>query len=331
MFIRKCLLAVTASITVVFVASSVSAQKLVSGFEGDLSSVYGIDWNLDFNGIITNDFVTDDPGDSDTEGVTEGSQALSLGHTLWDVTNQPWMELDATGDSATSIAMAQDIIDFDFIELRMTPLVNLAGPGFQYRQAFLSMATNGLSFAVAQVDLANEGFADTGQPNGGTLQWDLTQEVTDSGDGPNAGTTKTWKQWAQDTIDAGEEALFTLRFIYQGANNDFFEFPVGTAIDNLRFVNDAAEPIVGDYNEDGVVNAADYTAYRDNIGGAADAIPNRDPNLTGTIGQDDYVAWTLAYGGTAGSSSVAIPEPSAGLLLLVGMVASTVRRASVLG
>ena len=77
----------------------------------------------------------------------------------------------------------------------------------------------------------------------------------------------------------------------------------------------------GDYNEDGAVNAADYTVWRDQLGGGT-SLPNDD---TAGVGQDDYDRWSIHFGQNAGTGSNApdaVPEPSAlQLLLLAAAVA----------
>lgn len=75
--------------------------------------------------------------------------------------------------------------------------------------------------------------------------------------------------------------------------------------------------IPGDYNNDGSVDAADYTVWRDNVGAVAGTLAN---DTTGTlIGVDQYNLWVANYGETAESmmSSQSIPEPTT--LLLVAM------------
>ena len=82
--------------------------------------------------------------------------------------------------------------------------------------------------------------------------------------------------------------------------------------------------LTGDYNGDHVVDAADYTLWRDNVGGVAAAVfapGSRQPGIGGAIGTDDYDAWRANFGGTeptgAGASLTgAAPEPTAWLLLL---------------
>jgi hypothetical protein len=90
----------------------------------------------------------------------------------------------------------------------------------------------------------------------------------------------------------------------------------------------------GDYNGDGVVDAADYTIWRDTLGSTTDL--RADGNGDHVIDSGDYDVWTSAFGTTysfgSGSGSRgdrAVPEPS-GLALLgigsVGLLACVLRR-----
>ncbi|MGL4511459.1 MAG: hypothetical protein ACRCT8_00070 [Lacipirellulaceae bacterium] len=79
----------------------------------------------------------------------------------------------------------------------------------------------------------------------------------------------------------------------------------------------AAVGIVGDYNRDGVVNAADYTVWRDTLGSTSDL--RADGDLNGSIGSNDYTVWRNRYGATS-STSVAVPEPGGVLLVAAGFV-----------
>lgn len=82
----------------------------------------------------------------------------------------------------------------------------------------------------------------------------------------------------------------------------------------------------GDYNSDGMVNAADYVVWRNHNGAAFD-LPNRDPNQSGNVNQADYDFWVDNFGSTAGSApsaGAAIPEPAT--LLLALLAAACVRR-----
>ncbi len=76
--------------------------------------------------------------------------------------------------------------------------------------------------------------------------------------------------------------------------------------------------LVGDYNDDGVVDAADYTVWRDNEG-TSNVLPN-DP-AGGTIGPQQYDNWRSNYGlaGTPVVSTSQAPEPTAGLLMAIAV------------
>ena len=78
--------------------------------------------------------------------------------------------------------------------------------------------------------------------------------------------------------------------------------------------------LVGDYNLDGVVDAADYTVWRDTLGSTDDLRANGDNTGTsfGVVDEADYLAWRNNFGAVAGVGSVTadaqVPEPTALLL-----------------
>lgn len=73
----------------------------------------------------------------------------------------------------------------------------------------------------------------------------------------------------------------------------------------------------GDYNSDGIVDAADYTRWRDNVGASAGTLPN-DP-AGGVIGDAQYTQWAANYGafigGGATAATTSVPEPASVMLL----------------
>jgi hypothetical protein len=94
-------------------------------------------------------------------------------------------------------------------------------------------------------------------------------------------------------------------------------------------VTEIAPTLVGDYNDDGAVDAADYVVWRKNLGQTV-SLPNRDTNNSGPISLDDFDSWTTNYGSSAssggGSQNASAPEPSAiGLSLLVVAVLAFAR------
>ena len=73
--------------------------------------------------------------------------------------------------------------------------------------------------------------------------------------------------------------------------------------DTLNVVYLTALP--GDFNHDGVVDAADYTVWRDTLGSTTDLRANGDNTGTsaGKIDQADYDIWKANFGMHGGSSS----------------------------
>jgi Dockerin type I domain/PEP-CTERM motif len=60
------------------------------------------------------------------------------------------------------------------------------------------------------------------------------------------------------------------------------------------------DTLYGDYNNDGTVNAADYTVWRDHLGQPGATLQNRDPATDAanpTVVQADYNIWRTGFGG----------------------------------
>lgn len=81
----------------------------------------------------------------------------------------------------------------------------------------------------------------------------------------------------------------------------------------------------GDYNDDGTVDAADYTVWRDSLGSTT--MLEADGDGSGTIDTGDYAVWVTNYGTSSSSASAnSVPEPGAALLLLLGLSSFVTRR-----
>jgi hypothetical protein len=117
------------------------------------------------------------------------------------------------------------------------------------------------------------------------------------------------------TLDGVGGATGTWGAVGSGATH-VSEFFTGTGL--LQVTLGPPEILVGDYNQDGVVDARDYVVWRNNLGEAT--LPNRDPANMGMIGADDYLAWKDNFGATAPGAlslgaAASVPEPGTIVLL----------------
>lgn len=78
----------------------------------------------------------------------------------------------------------------------------------------------------------------------------------------------------------------------------------------------------GDYNNDGMVNFADYTVWRDHLDAGSKAMPN-DPNA-GEIGEGQYATWKQNFGAALADSDLeapsSVPEPYACILMSAALI-----------
>jgi len=123
--------------------------------------------------------------------------------------------------------------------------------------------------------------------------------------------TPTSGDWSQSwTVGRGQ---------FDGNAADFFT----GIIDEVRISNAALSPsdflfatspvgVSGDYNNDGVVNSADYVLWRQG-GPLANEFDN-----PGTVDQGDYTYWRSRFGATSGlGAGQTVPEFSTGLLAVL--------------
>lgn len=80
----------------------------------------------------------------------------------------------------------------------------------------------------------------------------------------------------------------------------------------------------GDYNGDGLVNAADYTVWRDTNG--SQLLLGADGDQDNQINAADLTFWSDNYGGFVSGSSVSVPEPATILCICAVFASLAVRR-----
>jgi PEP-CTERM motif len=115
--------------------------------------------------------------------------------------------------------------------------------------------------------------------------------------------------------------------------NTLFSSPTMTAFRGIAFVGAAPAGVAGDYNNNGIVDAADYTVWRDHLGQTAPGyvLPNDGGQSTGVVDAADYTFWKSRFGAISGSgagslSSGAVPEPGSIALAAIGLVGLIIGR-----
>ena len=85
------------------------------------------------------------------------------------------------------------------------------------------------------------------------------------------------------------------------------------SVSTLVLISDG---LTGDFNRDGIVDAADYTVWRDQLGETGNLAA--DANEDNVVDAKDYDLWKSNFGQSelAGAASTAVPEPAAAILAL---------------
>jgi PEP-CTERM motif len=113
--------------------------------------------------------------------------------------------------------------------------------------------------------------------------------------------------------------------------NSFFTTSESNGLKTEPIYSYAFAALTGDYNGDGVIDAADYAAWRDAMTSGAPL--TNDSNGNGVADPDDFTYWRAHYGESApgggagaGAVAVAVPEPASWALAALGLLVCGVRR-----
>jgi hypothetical protein len=131
----------------------------------------------------------------------------------------------------------------------------------------------------------------------------------------SSSTPNTWQfTQARGAAPAGttQVKMFGL-FVDQSAGTGYFD-------DLQATLNPAQLSVPGDYNNNKVVDAADYVPWRKNLGAPNESSINNNGD-GGGVTASDYTYWRARFGNTsgagAGSISAAVPEPASFVLLMM--------------
>ncbi|WP_442485640.1 LamG-like jellyroll fold domain-containing protein [Aeoliella sp. SH292] len=195
-----------------------------------------------------------------------------------------------------------------------------------------------ISFDYYRIDSPTDGALLTANYNGTTGWNSLSDQNTDS-IGPNPG--QSWDEVSGVTSAnllveqflLGDTTLAPGASVSLGApistsllgeDLEFRFSSVGGPLMRSLVVFDAGGAVEGDFNGDGVVNLADYTVWRDNLGAVEDDTVLSGNGNGGVVDATDYQLWKTNFGaGGAGAivaGAASVPEPAtlivAGLMVL---------------
>lgn len=273
--LRKTTIVLPALAVLLGAPSSAKADTVLSGFEGDLSSVIGANWMF-YDASA-------DPGDQIwphsfvTNGVTEGTQALQITHfTGWTHGFSLIPTSDAERDALIDLFATHDTLEFDLT----------TGPATSWRQLFFIVNSSETGWSQVQIDI----------PANATTHFALPLTNPDPSD-----ATKNWKQSAID--GAGTATYWEIVFALQGADlaaTADFDFDLDA--DGADFLiwqrnvgNMSAGTEHGDANFDGIVNEIDLEAWEQEFGRSNQFISTTIDNIQFT---------------NTASAIAAVPEPS---------------------
>lgn len=292
-------------------------------------------------------------------GVTHGDYALKFTYPYeWGAVSEPYLRLHGME------GLMDDMADFPYLLIDVTTFAPMTDPETvpeeqrPYRQMFAVL--NHVPFGggtparfydanydgdvqqdieVAPYDPMNPG---TMAPFTDTVVVDMTGTTETPGVG-NVDGKVIYNVLAQffrmDHNDGTPVPDFTWQLTWPFQGRDLpHTFQISVVLDNIRFCNDSLEVclavpptgLLGDFNEDDTVDAADYVVWRKaQTLGLAD-LPN-DEDAAGNVGAAEYNLWRANFGDSnpgngSGLSNGAVPEAASLLLLLSGLIALPLRR-----
>ncbi len=201
-------------------------------------------------------------------------------------------------------------------------LIATTGSGFAER-VFLSNANQNGNHWL-QVELTGPAYNTTGL--GSSLYATIDQDTPDEQTlrreaNTNAGTFNQSDLPVHFGL-GGSELIDQLKIVWSdGAVQYLFD----VAVDQYLAV--AYDPTLpGDFNDDGLVNLADYAVWRDSLGSSI-SMPN-ETTTPGVVTPEDYSVWKANFGAVLAVASAsrvrAVPEPNSAITVLLLLFALSI-------
>ena len=143
---------------------------------------------------------------------------------------------------------------------------------------------------------------------------------------PPSATSAPWTIQAEQNMSVGlvEDFTFTpvlARYVKVGVPGYEYGSFALAELEVYGVIPELVPPLPGNFNGDGIVDAADYTVWRDHLGEANEGFLNGNGDGLNGINQDDYALWKANFSNTAiGTGSGIVPEPTSVALLAIGLL-----------
>jgi hypothetical protein len=308
-----------------FVGSTVGSLSPAGRMSVNGQGTLGSDW-VDTGATATNVGELKPSGDGTIAGGNVAS--ISLG-SIFDATAGPFGQVNE---------------DLQFSYRRSSD-----GAQFPGRVQYVGSKVNTL---LLQVDPTGTGDAFLRNTSGDTVMIDAYEVLSDGGrlspsgwdsfDEQNFEGADTWLELDNNAGQLGEVNQLGFTTIGPGASLNLGPLYLGGAQDlefNFLLMGDvegvgtpgvvvyqAFVGVPGDYNGNGVVDAADYTFWRDRLGQNV-TLPNSNPaDIDGVVTQAEYTYWKSRFGATSGSGAgggsaalgaATVPEPASWMLAVL--------------
>lgn len=208
------------------------------------------------------------------------------------------------GQSSASVSLSQKLANGPTFTTTISNGANANRPTFYI---------NTTTFPAATVS--------SSQPLRGPFSLSVSMTVITSANADGHGAT------ASGESDFADTAKFIGLMAFDQNNNPLSPSDISFTSDsgyNYQVLSAPPTPAgVGDFDDSGVVNMADYVVWRDNLGKTvlADTGNGADGNGNGVIDAGDYAVWRAHFGQSPSFGfgvSDAVPEPSIAVLLFIG-------------
>jgi hypothetical protein len=277
-------------------------------------------------------------GDSPTLNITDGwievedaSVGMSDGATV--IGNDPAAAavLNLSGGKLTTKSLLRGFAgSFNFTGGTLSAetvgfsLVNNGGvispgssPGMTHVMGDLTINSGTLAIEIGGTDPAD--YDRIGVDGLTTLGGTLAVTLVDPTGGESPFVPVLGDQFAFLASDGGTDGMFALLDLPDLVEGLDWALTTGGVSTFLSVVEAAPPGLSGDFNNDGIVDAVDYTMWRNNFGDADETNISFNGD-GGDVGTADYDVWKAHYGDTlepGGGGLASVPEPGAMAIVLL--------------